>query len=184
MLFCLSEPCACWLVVFLESIGIISCLVAPRYTTFLPTKNGSLSLTLVLHHSFSHWSLQACHLLSLFLCLSLSLYSKFVDMTINAAMLNTLDNMDTETIPLSVFVFVDSLVVCASQDVGGYAQITSSCIWAVDWVILHWYACCMDRRKGRRMVMWLPKFLGWVDYHIFLGMGLCLRALRVCGAQV
>ena len=53
-------------------------------------------------------------------------------MTIIAAMLNTLDNTDTETITLSVFVFVDSLVVCASQDVGGYAQITSSCIWAVD----------------------------------------------------
>ena len=35
--------------------------------------------------------------------------------------LNTLDNTDTETIPLSVFVFIDSLAVSALQDAGGYA---------------------------------------------------------------
>ena len=35
------------------------------------------------------------------------------------AKLNTLDNTDTETI--SAFVFIDSLVVSASQDAGGYA---------------------------------------------------------------
>ena len=32
---------------------------------------------------FSRWAWLACRLLSLFLCLSLALYSKFVDMTIN-----------------------------------------------------------------------------------------------------
>ena len=26
-------------------------------------------------------------------------------------------------------------------------------------------------RTDERMVTWLPKFLGWVDYHIFLGWG-------------
>ena len=46
--------------------------------------------------------------ISLFLCLSLALYSKFVDMTINLI-----------KFPLSVFVFIGSLV--ASQDADGYA---------------------------------------------------------------
>ena len=47
---------------------------------------------------FSRWASLACHLLSLFLCLSLALHSKFVDMTINLSRLNTLDNTDTQTI--------------------------------------------------------------------------------------
>ena len=51
-------------------------------------------------------------------------------------------------------------------------KITSSCIWVaipVDWVILHWYTCCADGRSGGRCtVKWLPSFLGWVVYHIFL----------------
>ena len=40
-----------------------------------------LSLALAINRSF--WLSLACRLLSLYLCLSLSLYSKFVDMTIN-----------------------------------------------------------------------------------------------------
>ena len=51
-------------------------------------------------------------------------------------------------------------------------KITSSCIWVaipVDWVILHWYTCGADGRSGGRCtVTWLPSFLGWVVYHIFL----------------
>ena len=51
-------------------------------------------------------------------------------------------------------------------------KITSSSIWVaipVDWVILHWYTCCADGRSGGRCaVKWLPSFLGWVVYHIFL----------------
>ena len=57
------------------------------------------------------------------------------------------------------------------------AKITSSCIWVaipVDWVILHWYACGADGRSlARCTVTWLPNFLGWVDYRIFLPMVLC-----------
>ena len=49
----------------------------------LPTKNDSISLALALRRSFSLWASLACRLFSLFNCLSLSLYSKFVDMTIN-----------------------------------------------------------------------------------------------------
>ena len=63
------------------------------------------------------------------------------------------------------------------------AKITSSCIWAaipVDWVILHWYVCGAD---GRCRVTWLPNFLGWVVYHIFLPMVLrCVRFERESSA--
>ena len=52
-------------------------------------------------------------LLSLFLCLTLALYSKLVDMTINVRI--------QRRFPLSAFVFIDSLVVSASQDAGDYA---------------------------------------------------------------
>ena len=46
-----------------------------------------LSLALGLFRPFSRWASLACRLLSLFLCLSLSLYSKFVDMTINLSLI-------------------------------------------------------------------------------------------------
>ena len=52
----------------------------------LPAKNVFfvfLSLALALCRSFSRWALLACRLLSRFLCLFLSLYSKSVNMTIN-----------------------------------------------------------------------------------------------------
>ena len=55
-----------------------------------------------------------------FRCLSLSLYSKFMDMTINLSL--TLQTTPIQKqFPLSVFVFIDSLVVSASPDAGGYA---------------------------------------------------------------
>ena len=49
-------------------------------------------------HPFSRWASLACRPLSLFLCLSLALYSKFVDMAIYLSHVNNLDNTDTETI--------------------------------------------------------------------------------------
>ena len=58
---------------------------------------------------------------------------------------------------------------------------TLSCIWVaipVDWIILHWYACGTD---GRCTVTWLPNFLGWVVYHIFLPM--VLRCARESSAM-
>ena len=51
-----------------------------------------LSLTLAPFRSFPRWASPACRLLSLFL------YSKYVDMTIDLSKLNTLNNRDTETI--------------------------------------------------------------------------------------
>ena len=49
-----------------------------------------------------------------------SLYSKFVDMTINLSLILQTTRIQKQT-PLSVFVFIDSLVASASQDAGGYA---------------------------------------------------------------
>ena len=46
-----------------------------------------LSLALNPCRPFSRWASLACRLLSLFLCLSLALYSKFVDMTINLSLI-------------------------------------------------------------------------------------------------
>ena len=46
-----------------------------------------LFLALALCHSFSRWASLAFRLLSLFLCLCLSLYSKFMDVTINRSLI-------------------------------------------------------------------------------------------------
>ena len=73
-----------------------------------------LSLAVALCRSFSRWASLGCRLLALFLYLSISLYSKLVDMTIKSR-LNMLDNTAIQKqFPLSVFVFIDSLVVSAS----------------------------------------------------------------------
>ena len=69
---------------------------------------------------FSRWASLACRLLSLLLCLSLALYSKFVDMTINLSLMLEATRIQKQ-FPLSVFVVFDSLVVSALQDGGGYA---------------------------------------------------------------
>ena len=113
----------------------------------LPTKKcllSFLSLALDLSRPLSRWASLACRPLSLFVCLSLALYSKFVD-------------------------FIDSLVVSASQDAGGNEisrQNNLSYIWVaipVEWVILHWYACGADGRSVGRSVGVRSR-----DYQIFL----------------
>ena len=48
-----------------------------------------------------------------------SLYSKFVDMTVNLGLILSTTRIQKQ-FPLSVFIFIDSLVVSASQDAGGY----------------------------------------------------------------
>ena len=66
-----------------------------------------LSLALALCCFFSRWASLACLLLSLFLCLSLVLYSKFVVMTIYLrSILKTIGITDTSSDPLSVFAFI------------------------------------------------------------------------------
>ena len=86
--------------------------------------------------------------------------------------------------PLSVFVFIDSLVVSALQDAGGYAisyqnnlELHLGCHTCL--LIYFTLACLWCGRTGGRTVTWLPNFLGWEDYHIFLGMGLRSRMVTL-----
>ena len=60
-----------------------------NFHVVLPTKKCLLflSLTLDICRPFSRWASLACRLLSLFLCISPALYSKFVDMTINLSVI-------------------------------------------------------------------------------------------------
>ena len=156
-----------------------------NFYVVLPTKNVSfvLSLALALCRSFSRWASLACHLYSLFLCIFLSpaIFQICGHEAINLSLILNTTRIQKQC-PLSVFVFIDSLVVFASQDRVAMrfpAKITSSCIWVampVDWVILLCYACGADGRSVGRTITRLPKFLGWIDYHIFLGMGLRSRA--------
>ena len=90
--------------------------------------------------------------------------------------------------PLSVLVFIDSLVVSASQDAGGYAisrqnNLVSNCIWVaipVDWVISHWYACGANGRMLGRSVYGhvITKFSRMGRLLYFLTMVLRWRATR------
>ena len=57
---------------------------------------------------------------SSFPCHSLSLYSNFVDMNINLSSILKTTRIQNQ-FPLSVFVFIDSLIVSASQHGSGYA---------------------------------------------------------------
>ena len=57
------------------------------------------------------------------------------------------------------------------------AKITSSCIWLPYLLIELFYIGMPVMWTDGRTVTRLPKSLGWVDYHIFLGMGLRSRAL-------
>ena len=82
--------------------------------------HGFLSLALNPCRPFSRWASLACRPLSLFLCLSLALYSEFVDITINLSLILYTTRIQKQ-FPLSVFVFIDSLVVPALQDASGYA---------------------------------------------------------------
>ena len=58
--------------------------------------------------------------LFLFLCLSLSLYSKFVDTTINLSLILYKTTRIQKHFSNSVFVFIDSLVVSAAQEGAGH----------------------------------------------------------------
>ena len=107
----------------------------------------------------------------------------------NLSKFNTLDKIQRQFL-LSVFVFIDSFVVSALQDVGGnviscqnnlklhlgcntcwLSYFTFVCLWCgqtVSWA-----------SGGRCTDMWLPNFLRWVDYFIFLPMVLCWRTSRM-----
>ena len=165
-----------WPLVFL-----IFSLPLQIFHVVLPTKN----ISFVCLFFFFHLSLWLC--VSLFLvelrrpvafitfsfpCLSLSLYSKFVDMTINLSSILKTTRIQKQ-FPLAVFVFIDSLVVSASQDGSGYAISRQNNLefhlgWHTCWLSYFTLVCLVGR-----IVTWLPR---WMDYHIFLGIGLRSRA--------
>ena len=146
-----------------------------------------LSLVLDLCRPFSRWASQACRLLSLFLCLSPALYSEFVDMTINLSCILWATRIQKQ-FPLSFLVFIDSLVVCALQDACGHAISRQNnvelhlgchtCWLSYFTLVCLWCGQVVARAVGRCTVTWLPNFLGWVDYFIFLPMVLRWRASR------
>ena len=110
---------------------------------------------------------------SLFLCLSLALYSKFVDMTINLSLILQKTRIQKQ-FPLFGFVFIDSLVASALQTRVAMrfpAKITSSFMWVIIRLIelFHIGMPWCGRTVGST-VTGLPNFVGWVDYHIFLPM--------------
>ena len=132
-----------------------------------------LSLTLDFCHPFSCWASLASRLLSLFLCVSLALYSKSVDMTTNLSLILWKTRIQRQ-FPLSVFVFIDSLVVSALQDAGGYAISRQNNLELPYFLIEVFYiGMPVVWTDGWCTVTWLPNFLGWIVYHIFLPMVLC-----------
>ena len=81
-------------------------------------------------------------------------------------------------------VFIDSFVVSALQDAGGYAisrqnnlELHLGCHTC--WLSYFTLVCLWCwRTVSRCTVTWLPNFLGWVDYFIFLPLVLRWRASR------
>ena len=132
-----------WLHVFWSKCGTCSCSVLFRCRSFSPwwppaflifsppLRNFILFLQQKWLLCFSYLALAlflvelrwTVALLSLFLCLSLYLFSKFLDMTINLNLIIWTTRIQKH-FPLSVFVFIDSFLVSASQDAGGH---TLSC---------------------------------------------------------
>ena len=81
---------------------------------------------------------------------------------------------------------MDSLIVSASQDAGGYAIFRENNLefafgLPIEWVILHWYACGADGRSGGRSVYGhvITKFSRMGSLTHVLTHGARLRALRV-----
>jgi len=106
------------------------------------------------------------------LCLSLALYSKFVDMTINLSLILKKTRIQKH-FPLSGFVFIDSLAASALQKAGGYAisrpnnlELHLGCLTcSLSYFTL---VCLWCGQTVGHTVTWLLNFLGWGDYHIFL----------------
>ena len=119
---------------------------------------------------FSRWASLVCRLLSLFLGLSLALYSKFVDTTINLSLILWTPRIQKQ-FPLSVFFFIDSLVVSPLQDAGGYVISRQNnlelhlgchtCWLSYFTLVCPWCERTVGRSLGRCTVTWLPNFLGW-----------------------
>ena len=124
-----------------------------------------LSLALDLRRPFSRWASLAYRILFLFLCLCLALYSKFVHMTINLKSLILQTTQIQKQFPLSVFVFIDSLVVSALKDAGGYAiSIHTRVAFGLPYLLIELFYIGIPvvrtvGSSGGRTVTWLPKLI-------------------------
>ena len=113
---------------------------ATKFSWCSPNKKMSplfFTLALDLCHLFFSMTFAGLPPTSHFLFLSLSPYSKFAGMIINLRLILQ-TTLIQKQFPLSVFVFIDSLINCLCFTRGGWlrlmamqfpAKITSSCIW-------------------------------------------------------
>ena len=102
----------------------------------------------------------------------------------NKSKLNTLDNTDIETIFAFLFVFIDSLIVSASQDAGGHAIFRHKnprVTFGLSYLLIESFYIGMSvvRTDVRlRDYKSQPKFLGYIRQANLLTHGAPLRALR------
>ena len=102
----------------------------------------------------------------------------------NKSKLNTLDNTDIETIFAFLFVFIDSLIVSASQDAGGHAIFRHKnprVTFGLSYLLIESFYISMSvvRTDVRlRDYKSQPKFLGYIRQANLLTHGAPLRALR------
>ena len=128
-----------------------------NFHVVLPTKKCLLylSLALAVCRPFSRWASLACRLLSLFRCLSVSLYFKFVNMTILLSLLHWTTRIQ-KRFPLSVFLFTELSLLHKTRVAKRFpANITSSCIWVCHTVLFELFyigmpVVLMDGRSGVR----------------------------------
>ena len=102
----------------------------------------------------------------------------------NKSKLNTLDNTDIETIFAFLFVFIDSLIVSASQDAGGHAIFRHKnprVTFGLSYLLIESFYIGMSvvrtdvRLRDHKSQ---PKFLGYIRQANLLTHGAPLRALR------
>ena len=101
---------------FVTAATKFSCCSSNKNVSFVFYLSLQISVALFLFNGDS----LAYRLRSLFLCLSLSLHSKSVDIKIKLSLILNTTRIQKQ-FPLSVFVFIDSLVVSSSKDADGYA---------------------------------------------------------------
>ena len=110
-------------------------------------------------------------------------------MTINLSLILKKTRIQKQ-FPLSGLVFLDSLAASALQEAGGYAISRQNNLafhlgCNTCWLGYFTLVCLWCGRTVGRTVSWLPNFLGWVDYHIFLPMVLrCARFARESSATM
>ena len=113
-----------------------------------------LTLALAVCRPFSRWASLTCRLLSLFLCLSLSLYYKFVNVTIILSLLLWTTRIQ-KRFPLSAVVFIElSLLHKTRVAKRFFSKIISSCIWIchLPYLLIELFmpVVLMDGRSGLR----------------------------------